>query len=46
MQRVMLLSFGLQPQGLLAEWLETFAGGELAGGRIRRLNRDVLADGR
>ena len=46
MQRVMLLSFGLQPQGLLAEWLETFAGGGLAGGRIRRLNRDVLADGR
>jgi len=46
MQRVMLLSFGLQPQGLLAEWLETLAGGGLGGGGICRINRDVLVDWR
>jgi hypothetical protein len=46
MHRVKLLSSGFQPQGLLAEWLETLAGGGLAGGGNRRLNRDVFANWR
>ena len=41
MYRMKLLSFGFQPQGLWAEWLETFAGGGLAGSENRCFNRNV-----